>query len=313
MKKALTLLTVVLALGLAALDADAARRLGGGKSSGMQRDNVTAPAKPAGASNAAPGTPGQAPAAAAAPAAATAPATAGAAAQAKRSWMGPLAGIAAGLGLAALASHLGFGEELAAVLLIALLAMAVLAVAGLVLRRRAGQPTMAGMGGFGSTGPVPADPAPGPAGTLQRTGGSGGSLIGSRLDGVAAPRSTIPQDFDAEGFVRNAKANFLALQAAHDARDLDRLGEYLTPEMLDAVRAELAERDDVPQTTEVFGLQAEVLDVAQEPAQYVVSVRFTGSIRHAHGTETEDLDEIWHLAKPRFGTGGWLVAGIQQA
>ena len=36
--------------------------------------------------------------------------------------MGPLAGIAAGLGIAALASHLGFGEELASMLMMGLLA-----------------------------------------------------------------------------------------------------------------------------------------------------------------------------------------------
>ena len=56
--------------------------------------------------------------------------------QPKRSWMGPLAGLAAGLGLAALASHLGFGEELASMLMIGLLVMAVLVVIGLVMRRR---------------------------------------------------------------------------------------------------------------------------------------------------------------------------------
>jgi predicted lipid-binding transport protein (Tim44 family) len=27
----------------------------------------------------------------------------------------------------------------------------------------------------------------------------------------------------------------------------------------------------------------------------------------------EPFDEIWHLAKPRHGAGGWVLAGIQQA
>ena len=26
----------------------------------------------------------------------------------------------------------------------------------------------------------------------------------------------------------------------------------------------------------------------------------------------EDLDETWHLTKPRTGMGGWVIAGIQQ-
>ena len=87
MKKLLSLLAVVLTLGLTTVAMDAeAKRLGGGKSFGMQRQ-ATPPAKAPDA------TPNAAPAAGAA-------AGAGAAAAApKRSWMGPIAGLAAGLGL----------------------------------------------------------------------------------------------------------------------------------------------------------------------------------------------------------------------
>ena len=143
MKRALALLAVVLTLGMAvSLDAEA-KRLGGGKSSGMQRQNVTAPAATPGGSpaNAAPTTAG---AAAAAPGAA-------AAAAPKRSWMGPIAGLAAGLGLAALASHLGMGEAVANMLMIGLLVMAVLMVVGFVMRKKAqGQgPALAGAGAGG--------------------------------------------------------------------------------------------------------------------------------------------------------------------
>ena len=107
---------MVLGLSLVAADAEAAKRLGGGKSFGTQRQ-----AQVDKSPNATPAqTPG-APAAAAAPAqSAAAAAPAAAAAQPKRSWMGPVAGLAAGLGLAALASHLGFGDELASMLMIGL-------------------------------------------------------------------------------------------------------------------------------------------------------------------------------------------------
>jgi len=160
---------------------------------------------------------------------------------------------------------------------------------------------------------------------LQRTARSdesrqpapGGSLIGSRLGAgaaaVAAPHAGIPADFDAAGFARNAEAQFLALQAANDARDLDRLRGYLTPELFDQVRADIDERGDAAQTTEVFGLRAQVLDVAQEASRYVVSVRFTGSVRDQRAAAPEDLDELWHLTKPTAGQGGWVVAGIQQS
>ncbi len=107
MKKFLLALCVAMVgLGGALHDAEAAKRMGGGKSFGSQRDSTTmqrdaapAPSSPQNASAM------QRQAQPAAPA--------GAAQPAKRSWMGPLAGLAAGIGLAALASHLGFGEEMA--------------------------------------------------------------------------------------------------------------------------------------------------------------------------------------------------------
>ncbi|NPC58727.1 Tim44 domain-containing protein [Caenimonas soli] len=304
MKKALALFAVVLSIGMtAALDAEA-KRLGGGKSGGMQRQNISAPAKPAGGAQ---GAPGQAAPAAGSPAVAGAPAAAAAAAP-KRNWMGPVAGLAAGLGLAALASHFGFGEALANMMMIGLVVMAVLLLVGFMLRKRAaGQAgTLAGAGGPAYRGSEPR--------SLQQ----GGSLIGSRLGGGLGSPSAggqptgIPADFDTATFARNAEAQFVGLQTANDARDLNALRGYLTPEMFDLVRADIDARSDAPQKTEVFGLQAQVLDVAQEETHYVVSVRFTGSVRDQHGAVPEDLDEIWHLTKPRAGQGGWMIAGIQQ-
>lgn len=309
MKKALGLLTVILALGLTVVTDAEARRLGGAKSSGMKRQAVTQPAGPAPAS---PAAPSQAAPAAGAAATAAAPA----AAAAKRSWMGPVAGLAAGLGLAALASHLGFGEAFANMMMIALLVMVALAVLGFIMRKRAGGTAMAGASHAGLGGLQPQQP-PQPHQPLatRRSPLAGGSLIGSGLAGGAAAggaASPIPADFDAVSFARNAKSQFLALQAANDSGDLARLRQYLTPEMFEVVQAEIAERNGATQRTEVFGLEAQVLEVAEEGADYVVSVRFTGSIREQAGATPEDLDEIWHLTKPRTGQGGWVIAGIQQ-
>jgi len=297
MKKALGLFAIVLALGMVAVDAEA-KRLGGARNSGMQRQQATQPATPPTAQPNAP--------AAAAPAAGTA--AAAAAAPAKRSWMGPVAGLAAGLGLMALASHLGFGEAMANMMLIALVAMAALAVFAFVMRKRA------------AAGGLAAGGAPAWAGApAQRSAAGGtplsGTRIGSALGGMAAaqPAGAIPADFDTAAFARNAKAQFMALQSANDDRDLDRLRDYLTPQMFELVAEEVQARGDAPQRTEVFGLDAQVLGVAEEADQYVVSVRFSGSVREQPGAEPEDLNEVWHLTKPRAGFGGWVVAGIQQA
>ncbi|MGE0331254.1 MAG: Tim44 domain-containing protein [Ramlibacter sp.] len=302
MKKVIGLAALVLALGTTmAFDVEA-KRLGGAKSSGMQRQQTTQPATPANT----PGSPAQAAPAAGAAAAAAAPA----AAAAKRSWMGPIAGLAAGIGLMALASHFGFGEAMANFMMMMLIGVVILAVIGFVMRNRMARnatPAAAGMGAAGRTG--------GSFGGGFASPPAGGTRIGSALGGVsaaAAQPSAIPADFDAAGFARNASQQFMALQAANDARDLQRLRDYLTPEMFEEVRGDVEARGDAPQQTQVFGLNAQVLEVVEEGDRYIVSVRFTGGIRDQAHADTEDLDEIWHLTKPRTGFGGWVVAGIQQ-
>src|SRR5687768_11673564 len=223
MRKTLALFAVVLTLGMTAMSFDAeARRMGGGKSAGMQRQTTTAP--PANTPAGATGSPTQAAPAAGTAAAAGAPA----AAAAKRSWMGPIAGLAAGLGLMALMSHLGLGEAFANMLMIGLLVMAVLLVVGFIMRKRAAAQggAMAGAGGVGNMR--------GPFGQPQQTAYQsnepamqprGGSLIGSRIGAGSAPFGgaaaaaagvgSIPADFDAAGFAKNAEDQFMAMQAAN--------------------------------------------------------------------------------------------------
>jgi predicted lipid-binding transport protein (Tim44 family) len=57
-------------------------------------------------------------------------------------FLGPLAGLAAGLGIAALLSHFGLGEGMASFLMIALLVFAAIFVVRLLMRKREPQPAM---------------------------------------------------------------------------------------------------------------------------------------------------------------------------
>ncbi|MDR2839524.1 MAG: 39S ribosomal protein L45 [Azonexus sp.] len=284
-------LIAVLILGVAININDAeARRLGGGGSSGMQR-SMTPPAQ----RNAAPQAPRQQQTA---PAATPQP-------QPKRSWMGPIAGLAAGLGLAALASHLGFGEELANFMMIALLAVAVIAAIAFFKRKQAaaqGQGMRyAGAGAnygapTGNTVRPDFIPASGPAsGPAQAD--SGGN---------------IPADFDVAGFVRNAKVNFIRLQAANDAGNLDDIREFTSPEMFGEIKLAIDERQGASQETDVVHLDAEVIDVTEEAGRYIVSVHFSGQIREEKNGPVEPFSEIWHMTKPTNGSRGWVIAGIQQ-
>ena len=307
MKKFLLLLSVVFAFGLTtvAMDAEAAKRMGSGKSMGTQRQ----------------ATPDKAPAQTAAGSPATGAATAAAP---SRSWMGPVAGLAAGLGLAALASHMGFGDELASMLMIGLLAAAVMVVIGLVMRKRAAarQGASAPPNGMQyartASGTHAGDRVTEPAYkvAMPPTGAaniSGGSVIGSGIGSSVAKNNLIPADFDVASFERNAKVNFVRLQAANDVGDLDDLRQFTSPEMFAELRLDLAERGAAKQKTDVVSIQASVIEVDESAMRYLVSVQFTGVMRDEVEKTEESFDEIWHLEKLRLGDSGWVVSGIQQS
>jgi predicted lipid-binding transport protein (Tim44 family) len=224
--------------------------------------------------------------------------------------LGPVAGIAAGLGLAALASHLGLGEEFANILLIALLAMGgFLLYRFLTRNRHAAQPgggmQYAGMGAGGGLA----------GGNLSPLPAAGGAATVPGMTGAApAPAATsLPPGFDAPSFAREAKLNFIRLQAAYDAGNLEDLRAFTTPEVFAELKMQLEERGDAEQRTDVVNLDAEVLACAEEPGRLVVSVRFNGRIREEQGAAARDFDEVWHLIRPASGKGGWVVAGIQQS
>jgi predicted lipid-binding transport protein (Tim44 family) len=298
MKKLLSLLAVVMTLGLTTVAMDAeAKRVGGGKSLGMQRQ-AAPPAKAPDAS----------------PTAAPAAGAAGAAAAPKRSWMGPVAGLAAGLGLAALASHLGFGEELANMLMIGLLVLAVVAVIGFVMRKKAAQQGGVAYAGAGSPNGQSNNtfrmPPTQPSGSTPSYG-QGGSMIGSALGGNVSQPARIPADFDVPAFVRNAKVNFMRLQASNDAGNLDDIRDFTSPEMFAEIQMDIRERNGATQETRVLELNADVREVVEEDNRYIVSVHFSGRVQE-DGGDPDVIDEVWHLTKARQGSGGWVLAGIQQ-
>lgn len=304
MKKMLFILSLVFAFGLSAVatEAEAAKRLGSGKSMGTQRQ----------------ATQDKAPAAATPSAAA--PAAGAAAASPSRSWMGPVAGLAAGLGLAALASHLGFGDELASMVMMGLLAAAIMVAIGFVMRKRAAaqHSSAAAPGGLkyahqsaGTAGGSDNNSLRNMPGYEVSMPGSSGSAANSYKSGSLIG-SAIPADFDKAAFENNAKRNFVRLQAANDAADLNDIRQFTTPEMFAELQMELAGRGAAVQKTDVIRVDAEVTGVEESADRYWVSVRFTGAMRDDIHAPEESFDEVWHLTKLRHGDSGWLLSGIQQ-
>ncbi|MEO6278053.1 Tim44-like domain-containing protein [Roseateles sp.] len=280
-------LAALLAFALPVHDAEA-KRLGGG---GMKRTTPTqtTPHTPPAQQPGSPQQAGAAKQAATTPAAAAAP---------KRSWMGPLAGLAAGLGLAALASHFGFGEGLANVMTMMLLGLAAVFVIRFLMRRFAAPkaPQLAGANGMNFNAQPQQQPAWNPQASVAPAA-------------TAAAVSTVPAGFDAAGFEKIAKQVFLRMQAANDTGDQADLRRFTTPQMYASIQHDLLERGGGKQQTEVSRLDASVVDVATENGEQIVSVRFWGEVREDNAATTENFDEVWHLVQ---SGEGWLIAGIQQ-
>jgi predicted lipid-binding transport protein (Tim44 family) len=209
-------------------------------------------------------------------------------------WLGPLAGIAAGLGLAALFSHFGLGEGMGTILMIVLAVAAVMFLVSMLRKKQ--QPAMqyAGAGApYGGTQQPAAQPLSG---------------------GAVAPASSghIPADFPVESFLRGAKTTFIRLQAANDRKDLNDIREYTTPEMFAEISMQMQERGEAAQKTDVVAIDTVLLEVANEGTQAIASVRMTGQLRENNGAP-ESFDEIWHVQKNLSDDKSvWLLAGIQQ-
>jgi len=296
-----TFVTVLFfALSLVVHEADAGR-LGGGKSFGKQSSTfsqrqATPPSKPASAQDASKS--------------ATPPVTAPAPQPAGNRWLGPLAGVATGLGIGMLLSHFGLGGAFADGLG-SMIVLGLLLFAGIFLWRALRRSTA-------SPAPLRSlEPAYAAQATRVAESSGGVSVLGTPLagsnpvSGNAVVPWGVPADFDSAGFLRTAKVQFLRMQAAWDEKNLADIREFTTPEVFAEIRMQLDEEKGAVDKTEVVNLDATLLGIETGPSDYLASVRFSGSTRE-NQAEAIAFEEVWNLSKPVNGRSGWLLAGIQQ-
>ncbi|WP_323012201.1 Tim44 domain-containing protein [Castellaniella sp.] len=310
-------LLLVAALMMLAVTSDAeARRFGGGSSFGRQSSNVTQQRQAVTPPAANTTQRAAAPAAAAGTAAA-----AGAAKSGMSRFLGPLVGIAAGLGIAALLSSMGlsgaFLEFLSSALLIGLV---IFAVMFLVRRLRGAQRPLAaaGAGAAGNnsyrqaqgmdSSPAPVG-FPAPSGSASTAAAPAAAPIEAVSSAPQDPSWFIPGDFDVPAFLAQAKKQFTQIQSLWDAGNRDALREYLTDDLLAEITPSLPQVTE-GNRTEIVLLNAELLGIEAVAGGHLASVRYSGMLRDAPGAEAFRLEEVWNLYKA--DGAGWLLAGIQQ-
>ncbi|RSH66793.1 Tim44 domain-containing protein [Stutzerimonas stutzeri] len=261
-----------------ALDAHA-KRFGGGKSFGSAPSHQTRQAPQQ--TQAAPSQAGKQ--AAAAPSGAS-------------RWLGPLAGLAAGGLLASMFMGDGFeGIQFMDILIFGMIAF--LLFRFLAARRRQQQPAMAGHAPMQRE--MPQQPA------TSIFGGSAAPV-------AAAPVINAPAWFNEQSFVAAAREHFLSLQQHWDANEMDKIAEFVTPQLLGFLKQERAEIGDAYQSTYIDDLQIQLDGVDDDAEKTTATLTFTGVAKTSRFDQGEPFSESWRMERTQGENQPWLVAGIRQ-
>ena len=278
-------IALALCLGLTlSLDASAGKRMGGGKSFGSapthqtrQADAPTSAAQPAAAGTAATAAAGRA-----------APAASGAS-----RWLGPLAGIAAGGLLAAMFMGDGFeGIQFLDILLLGLIAFVIFKL--FAARRQAqGQPAMAG--------------------GMQRQMPQQAPIFGGASASTSAAATiNAPAWFDEQRFIEAGRTHFLALQQHWDAAEMDKIAEFVTPQMLSFLKEERASLGEGYQSTYIDDLSVQLDGIDELADKTVATLTFRGVAKTSRFDQGEPFSESWRMERVNGDNQPWLVAGIRQ-
>ncbi|MDE1168846.1 MAG: Tim44 domain-containing protein [Pseudomonas sp.] len=273
-------IALALVIGLTmSLDAQA-KRFGGGKSMGAAPTHQTQQMAPSAGAGAAAAAPGRA-----------APAAGGAS-----RWLGPLAGIAAGGLLASMFMGGGFqGMQIFDILIMALIAFMVFRF--IASRRRKQQEQMA------------------PAGApMQREafGQPQQPIFGGSAAPAARPVINAPAWFNEESFLNAARGHFQALQQHWDANEMDKIAEFVTPQMLQFLKQERADLGDSFQSTYIDNLQVQLDGVDDRADKTIATLTFNGVSKSSRFDQGEVFSESWNMERPQGDNQPWLVAGIRQ-
>ena len=269
-------LVLALCIGLT-LSVDVhAKRLGSGKSFGSAPTHQTRQAQPA--------TPAAAP---------SAPLRNPAATSGASKWLGPLAGIAAGGLLAAMFMGDGFeGFQLFDFLILGLIAFLVFRFLA-ARRAQQAQPALAG------------------AQPLQREMPQQAPIFGSAAPAAAVTRNA-PAWFDEQRFLEAGRTHFMALQQHWDAAEMDKIAEFVTPQMLSFLKEERASMGEGYQSTYIDDLSVQLDGIDELADKTVATLTFRGVAKTSRFDQGEPFSESWRMERVNGDNQPWLVAGIRQ-
>jgi predicted lipid-binding transport protein (Tim44 family) len=300
------LMVVLMSTTLFASHIAEAKRVGGGRSAGMQRQAAPPPQRQAAPQQPAPMAPVPV--------------------QQKKSSSGMMGGILGGLAVGGLLGYMmgnnasGAAEGDSGIPWGTLLLLGALTAGGVMLmRRRKSAPVgqAHAYAGVPNMNPAQQQPAMNPQASAfqaapQGQDFSGGFRIGQGAGGYSAPATPItrlPDGTEAAAFLRQARASFLHMQALNSPEQAEEMRRYMTADLFEQLKHEIGSNQDMAEFPE---LNLQIIAAVDEGGRMVASVEFSGRVSESLNAPAVPFTEIWHFVRPMQGDPRWLLAGIQQ-
>jgi predicted lipid-binding transport protein (Tim44 family) len=139
---------------------------------------------------------------------------------------------------------------------------------------------------------------------------AGGAATQAPFGGASMSNGNqLPDGTEPAAFLRVARQRFNHIQSVNSASNVEEIRRYLTPELFNSMYQDIMANQD-QDVAEFSNLNAMVADTATENGQYVVSVRFTGTVSEDLNSLPQPFTEIWHFVKPAGSQQDWVVAGL---
>ncbi len=141
------------------------------------------------------------------------------------------------------------------------------------------------------------------------------SIFGGSTSSVApapAPVINAPSWFNEQSFVSAAREHFLSLQQHWDANEMDKIAEFVTPQLLDFLKRERAELGEGYQSTYIDDLQIQLDGVDDQADKTIATLTFIGLSKTSRFDQGEPFSESWRMERVQGENQPWLVAGIRQ-
>ena len=135
---------------------------------------------------------------------------------------------------------------------------------------------------------------------------------GASASTSAAATINAPAWFDEQRFIEAGRTHFLALQQHWDAAEMDKIAEFVTPQMLSFLKEERASMGEGYQSTYIDDLSVQLDGIDELADKTVATLTFRGVAKTSRFDQGEPFSESWRMERVNGDNQPWLVAGIRQ-